>query len=330
MTFRQQPKTVIFDIDGTLADLTHRRHYVANRPKNWNKFFAELHKDTPIKNVVSFCQFLMFDNPHLVNIIFCTGRGEEYRAETMEWLKIHVFEGLTRSINLKMRPAKDSRPDDIIKKEMLDAIRAEGHDLWFVVDDRQRVVDMWRANGVTVFQSAPGDFDKGDPQFYEPIPGETLLHLMVGPSGGGKSSTLANMVARGELAVDQIVSSDAIRQQMFGDFRDQSNNPRVFAYLHDTVKTRMNYGLKTVIDATHLHRQDRLSSVALAPEGTIVKYVVIDRPLSEKMKTGGWRLEVDIKGKTLVESHDQKFKSALKDILAGDNLPNVRVSDLRY
>jgi phosphoglycolate phosphatase-like HAD superfamily hydrolase len=41
-------KTVIFDLDGTLADLTHRLHYVKNGNRNWDKFFEECDKDLPI------------------------------------------------------------------------------------------------------------------------------------------------------------------------------------------------------------------------------------------------------------------------------------------
>jgi hypothetical protein len=32
------------------------------------------------------------------------------------------------------------------------------NDVFCVVDDRQKVVDMWRENGLTCFQVAPGDF----------------------------------------------------------------------------------------------------------------------------------------------------------------------------
>lgn len=40
-------KTIVFDIDGTLADLSHRRHHVESRPKNWDAFFEDISEDKP-------------------------------------------------------------------------------------------------------------------------------------------------------------------------------------------------------------------------------------------------------------------------------------------
>ena len=48
-------------------------------------------------------------------------------------------------------------PDEILKKKMLDKF-VDIDDVLFVVDDRNKVVDMWRDLGLTVFQPAPGDF----------------------------------------------------------------------------------------------------------------------------------------------------------------------------
>jgi hypothetical protein len=48
-------------------------------------------------------------------------------------------------------------PDDILKKKMLDTF-LDINDIFLVVDDRNRVVDMWRSLGLSVFQVAPGDF----------------------------------------------------------------------------------------------------------------------------------------------------------------------------
>ena len=48
-------------------------------------------------------------------------------------------------------------PDEILKKAMLDTF-VDIDDVFMTVDDRQKVVDMWRENGLTCFQVAPGDF----------------------------------------------------------------------------------------------------------------------------------------------------------------------------
>lgn len=69
--------------------------------------------------------------------------------------------------------------------------------------------------------------------------------------------------------------------------------------------------------------------MALAPDGVGVRYVVVDRPLADKRRDGGWRNDVMIGDKNLIEAHHERFKSQLKDILRGDGLPQVSVVDLR-
>ena len=59
-----------------------------------------------------------------------------------------------------MRPHKTMNfvPDEVLKKQMLDDAPFDIDDVYLVVDDRQKVVDMWRNLGLTVFQVAPGNF----------------------------------------------------------------------------------------------------------------------------------------------------------------------------
>lgn len=145
---------VICDIDGTVADLTHRRHWVATKPKNWKMFFQELHKDTPITPVINVINSLHDDGNM---IIFCSGRSMEYYDETREWLSAHMG-GWVMTRPLYMRKFRDYRADDIIKYELLQQIKADGYNPAIAFDDRKRVVDMWRANGIICAQVAPGDF----------------------------------------------------------------------------------------------------------------------------------------------------------------------------
>ena len=144
-------KIVVADIDGTIADINHRRHHVMNDKKDWQAFNDAMIDDTPNHDVVWVLQSLQQKG---VVTILCSGRGEEKRSTTELWLKLHNI-----SYNqLYMRPAGDYRPDNEIKVELLgDIIRDHGVPyVW--IDDRQQVVDAIRAQGIRVFQVDEGNF----------------------------------------------------------------------------------------------------------------------------------------------------------------------------
>lgn len=293
---------VIVDIDGTLADLSHRIHHVTGGNKNYDQFYAELSNDLPFEATINLVHHL---NAAGATIILASGRPDNYRADTVSWLVKHSVP----YDFLYMRKAGDFRADYIIKREILDQIRADSFDPWIVIDDRPQVVDMWRSEGLTVLQAAYND---GIPN--PNLTGKTLLHILVGPSGAGKSRFAAdNFPAR------QIISSDDLRQDLLGDPTDQTNNSLVFKTLHKLVALRLKQGLPTVIDATNIRRADRIACAKLAPPGVLAEYIVIDRPLASKLRTRGWRLP------SLIHKHELTFHSQLKDILRGDNLPHVTV-----
>ena len=144
-------KVIVFDIDGTLANIEHRRSFVATKPKNWKAFTAGIPNDTPHEDIVTLSSMLVSCGNTL---LLCSGRGEEQRDVTVD--QMNEF-GVLYS-KLYMRPAKDHRPDDIIKVELLQQIREEFGNPWLWFDDRTRVVNAIRAEGVRVLQVCPGDF----------------------------------------------------------------------------------------------------------------------------------------------------------------------------
>ena len=153
-----------------------------------------------------------------------------------------------------------------------------------------------------------------------------ILTLMVGPSGAGKTTWLGSGAAKVlGILPRHVLSSDETREDLCGDFRDQSKNGLVFAAVNAQARVRLAHGLPTVIDATHLRRHDRLASVELARGGPI-RYIVVDRPVEDKRRDAGWRADLPI---DLIAKHDQTFQSQLADILAGDYLPNVTVHAVR-
>lgn len=141
----------IFDIDGTLADGTHRLHWIHPRPaKDWRAYFAACGDDAPIQHIIDLARLVYYSH----RIVLVSGRSDECRDATVEWLKVH---GVPYDA-LYMRKAGDHRNDDVLKAEILEEMIADGWAPIMAFDDRDRVVKMWRERGVPCAQVAPGDF----------------------------------------------------------------------------------------------------------------------------------------------------------------------------
>ena len=134
-------RDVICDIDGTLCDISHRLHFVKQDPKDWKSFFSNISKDKPRAEVISKVNRLSRD--FTINLV--SGRPETCKKETEEWLG--TFE--IPYDFLLMRNGGDKRQDDIVKKDFLDNyFKKENIEL--VIDDRPRVIRMWKENGLKV------------------------------------------------------------------------------------------------------------------------------------------------------------------------------------
>jgi len=145
-------QTVIFDIDGTLADIRHRRGLLEGDRPDWNRFNAMMGDDIPNEPVVTLYKSLW--ETRQFDMVLASGRNEKHRAVTEQWL---IWNEIPFG-RILMRADKDSRADHIIKQEILDMLLGEGRRIAFTVDDRQQVVDMWRRNGITCLQCDVGDF----------------------------------------------------------------------------------------------------------------------------------------------------------------------------
>jgi FMN phosphatase YigB (HAD superfamily) len=142
---------VIFDLDGTLANIEHRLKYIKS---NRSMFNSECIKDAPIHQTIITLKMAATCG---MAIEIWTGREELTMDLTIQWLKKY---GVWKYIKeLKMRQTNDRRHDHIIKNEWyqnLPPIRKSR--LLGVYEDRQSVVDMWRGIGVQCYQVAPGNF----------------------------------------------------------------------------------------------------------------------------------------------------------------------------
>jgi predicted kinase len=168
---------VICDLDGTLCDIAHRRHFVADRgkkcdkcgappnpittitcmacgagtvlpiQKDWKSFFANVSKDTLNTRVAAMLDMFGREGYH---VLLVSGRPiDPCGIPTQDWLALHKI----KYDHLFMRSSNDSRADTIVKKEILDLLPKSR--IAYVLDDRPQVLRMWREAGL--FTLAVGD-----------------------------------------------------------------------------------------------------------------------------------------------------------------------------
>ena len=146
---------VVFDIDGTLANIDHRLDYVRSKPKNWKAFEAGIPNDKVNRPVYRIFKELIADSNN--TIILASGRNETSRGLTVDWL---IDNGMGGYDKLYMRKKDDFRNDTIVKKEILDEIIKDWNEKPFMVfDDRPAVVQMWKDNDIFVFDVYQGTED---------------------------------------------------------------------------------------------------------------------------------------------------------------------------
>lgn len=143
-------KAVIVDMDGTIANVEHRRHFITGEHKDWRSFNESCRTDTANQWCVDLVKMLQKE----YHIIIVSGRNHEFKEHTEDWLADHDI----YPSRLFVRGPKDSRNDSIIKEEIYKTFIEPNFDVAFCIDDRQRVVDMWRSLGLVCLQCDVGNF----------------------------------------------------------------------------------------------------------------------------------------------------------------------------
>lgn len=140
---------VVCDIDGTVADCEHRKHYLGVDKKDWKGFFSEMEHDTPRHDIYQKAYEEAVANDG--ELIFVSARPEDYRAQTEAWLRGHGMDHL----HLIMRPKNDKRPDTEVKENIYQKYLAK-YNIVKVFDDRPSVIRMWQSHGLDVVDCGNG------------------------------------------------------------------------------------------------------------------------------------------------------------------------------
>jgi hypothetical protein len=128
----------VVDIDGVVADVRHRLHFIQGSPRQWDRFFTAAADDPPLPDGVELVRALATDH----DVLWLTGRPERNRRLTTAWL---AAQGLPTE-PLLMRPNRDFRPARVTKRDELRRLRRD-RQITVVIDDDPDVVDLLAADG---------------------------------------------------------------------------------------------------------------------------------------------------------------------------------------
>jgi uncharacterized HAD superfamily protein len=150
MVYRKREQMIIIcDLDGTICNCKHRIKFAEE--KRWDEFNSACKNDNVYNDVANILRRMHTDTE--TEVVLVSGRSDDFLEQTKEWLSLNEIP----YDRLYMRAKGDKRSDDIVKKEILKK-HIKKSEVWFVLDDRKSVVNMWRDEGLRCLQVQEGDF----------------------------------------------------------------------------------------------------------------------------------------------------------------------------
>ena len=147
------PKAVIFDVDGTLCDVSGVRYHVErpagsiNFKRDFDRFHAESIECPAHPDVLALLNRARAEG---YAVVIVTGREEKWSFLTSTWLKDN---GVAYE-ELLMRSAKDSRPDAVVKTEIARDISTR-FEPCLAIDDRPDIIEVWHKAGIVTMLVSP-------------------------------------------------------------------------------------------------------------------------------------------------------------------------------
>lgn len=138
----QTAPMTVFDIDGVLADVSHRLHHLEGPDKDWDGFFDAAVDDRVLVDGLSRVRQMVELGK---SCVYLSGRPERTRTITVEWFQRHDFPAL----DLYLRPDMDRRPARLFKPSVLERLGGPSG-IEMVFDDDDAVVEQLQVLGYAV------------------------------------------------------------------------------------------------------------------------------------------------------------------------------------
>ncbi len=313
---------ILFDLDNTLA-LPHLDPAEAPASAPEHHTLPPEHACHPVPPLCIMARLMDADTHATAS--FTTNLPERFRQPAEAWIRknCRVADPL-----LLMRPEGSTQPETTIKSEHLSILRRAHRSPAIVIDDRPSAVRMWRSNDIVCLN--PGHWT------LRPNSPRGRLILTVGPPASGKRKLLADTdYLRSVLhaTADAVISPALIRTQLHcppqqltqPEARRQAVNnrsaeSRVFAIARSLCAERVRHGLPAILQATSLRPSQRIAFRRAMPPDTPVTYLLIDRPLQEKLREHRNNANPPFPV-AHIRHHHETFQQHFLNALPGDGLP---------
>ena len=145
-------KYIVFDIDGVLADCSHRLKYIQGEDKDYDSFYSydEILKDKPILNLDKILLNIQCAENSDIDIRFITARNIKSITATAEWLEKY-FSIMVEEGDILMRPENDYRPSHEVKKSLIEK-HIGFENILFAFDDDDQVNKMYKKHRITCYK----------------------------------------------------------------------------------------------------------------------------------------------------------------------------------
>ncbi len=145
--------SVVFDLDGVLADGWHRQHHLDGLRRDWKSFFGAARQDGPIESTIGLGRLIDRE----IAIVILTARPAWIHQDTVQWL----VENEVRWDLLVMRGRRDGgRSSREFKRRSVAELRNYGFDIVVALDDDLRIVEMYGEEDVPAVYIHSGYYDR--------------------------------------------------------------------------------------------------------------------------------------------------------------------------
>lgn len=147
--------TIIFDIDGTVADVSRRVKYLQGEKKDWDKFYDGVEDDDVIRPIADLLCAVSNSYHPFFQLVCLTARPERTWTDTVRWLNEKAgFE----PYKIFMRDDDDDRPEVEVKRDLVEFLRREGYPIVLAFANRDEIVRMYRDMGIPCCQVSEGAY----------------------------------------------------------------------------------------------------------------------------------------------------------------------------